>query len=845
MARFIVMVALLAGTVPDDDRRPLVPAVERFDDMPAVEAGRLLLGELGCIACHAADDPSITLKKAPILSDVGSRLKPDWLRRWLADPHATKPGTTMPQVAPKEAVEPLLHYLMSLAKPVSFAAGASGKGADLHRSVGCVACHAPLDGGAGGDKAVVPIGDPAAKYRDPAALAAFLHDPLKWRPSGRMPKLNLTPQEAMAVAVRLAGLPAREPDEPGATAPGLLWEVYEGQWSKLPDFDALAPAGKGVAERFDIRLGKRDDHFAMRFRGYLEVEKDGLYTFRTKSDDGSRLWIGRTVVVDNDGTHGAQDAEGTIELKAGRHALTVGYFDASGGEELDVQWEGPGFKRQPIPGRRLSHPTSGTLAIREGSTAAAFIPDAALVAKGREIFRAQRCASCHVAEPAVTSPAAKPLTEIRQAACRAAVYPLSARQRSAIEAALAAGPDRDAAPAKRIDRTMSALNCYACHERGKKGGPEAGRNAFFVGQDQTIGDEGRLPPHLDGVGAKLRPDFLKQVLAQGTKVRPYVMTRMPAFGDAVAGLADEFLKADGATPETASKPRDKDAIKNGRLLAGTKGLSCVSCHMFQGHKSLGIPGMDLVHMSSRLRRDWFEKYLREPATLRPGTRMPTFWPEGKAVLKTVCDGNTDAQIDALWHYLAEGPKAPVPVGIGPQPILLVPQAEPILYRNFIQGAGTRAIAVGYPEGVHLAWDANQMVPKLLWKGDFLDASKHWVDRGPGFQAPAGDDVLKLPDGPPLAVLPDAKAPWPKEAGKAAGFRFRGYRLDGKGRPEFMYEFKGVAVVDAFEPAAGAFKRTLTLEAKDPPAGLHVRLGDQVQAVVFKDGRATITYTYAW
>ncbi|MFN3484700.1 MAG: hypothetical protein ACK44W_04365, partial [Planctomycetota bacterium] len=61
----------------------------------------------------------------------------------------------------------------------------------------------------------------------------------------------------------------------------------------------------------------------------------------------------------------------------------------------------------------------------------------------------------------------------------------------------------------------------------------------------------------------------------------------------------------------------------------------------------------------------------------------------------------------------------------------MPQDEAIIYRNFIQGAGPRAIAVGYPEHAHLAFDANHMRLALLWRGDFIDASKHWVDRGPG------------------------------------------------------------------------------------------------------------------
>jgi mono/diheme cytochrome c family protein len=164
----------------------------------------------------------------------------------------------MPRIADKDAVEPLVHYLMSLgaAKPVALQAGATGKGADLFATVGCVACHAPPAGAPKDDRAVVPLPKLDEKYRDPGALAAFLHDPLKWRPSGRMPKLNLTPAEAMSVAVKLVGLPPRAADEPaGPFEPGLAWEVYHGSWNKLPDFDALTPVSSG-AGGFDLKVAK-------------------------------------------------------------------------------------------------------------------------------------------------------------------------------------------------------------------------------------------------------------------------------------------------------------------------------------------------------------------------------------------------------------------------------------------------------------------------------------------------------------------------------------------------------------------------------------------------------------
>src|SRR5262249_6581280 len=161
----------------------------------------------------------------------------------------------------------------------------------------------------------------------------------------------------------------------------------------------------------------------------------------------------------------------------------------------------------------------------------------------------------------------------------------------------------------------------------------------------------------------------------------------------------------------------------------------------------------------------------------PGTRMPTYWPEGKSVRKDILEGNTERQIEALWEYLNEGSRMPLPIGIGPVPIPLTPVDEAIIYRNFIQGAGTRAIAVGYPEKAHRACDANQMRLAFLWRGDFMDGSRHWVGRGEGYQPPAGDDVVALPDGAPFALLPEGLAPWPKASGHEAGYQFGGYELD--------------------------------------------------------------------
>lgn len=837
-----------AQDAPPSDGAPVIPAFERFGDADPVEGGRLLLGELGCTSCHPSEgaDP-VASRRGPVLADAGRKFRAEWLRAWLEAPPRVKPGTTMPAAArdPSE-IEPLVHYLLSLRSgdPPAESTGTPAKARELYEQVGCAACHGPFEGkGAGGP--FVPLGDLRAKYACAGPLAQFLQDPLRTRPSGRMPRMNLSAAEAGALALHFVGSRPRDPDDPDGARPGVAFEYFEGSWGKLPDFDAFKPVGSGVAPDFNLKpLLRRDDHVGLRFRGYVEAPKDGIYTFYTTSDDGSRLRIGRALVVDNDGTHPAVEAFGAIALRKGKHALTVEWFEAGGEESLEVHWEGPGFSKRSIPPDALSHvpPTGlGPERAKPAPPREEFHPDPAQARRGREVFL-RRCVSCHQAEPGDRPVPARPLEALRgktggclaeRPPAAAPAYPLSPRQRAAIRAALdapaaATGPT----PARRVERVLAAFNCYACHARNGRGGPVEGGEALFRVTDPTIGDEGRLPPHLTGVGAKLRREWMCEVLAHGAKVRPYMLARMPVFGlENVGSLVEDFETADLEGPESAAPPRNLDLAKAGRQLAGTKGLSCVSCHVWNGQKSLGVPGMDLTVMARRLRRDWFHRYLRDPNSLRPGTRMPTFWPEGRSVLKTVLDGDAALQIEALWQYLADGPQARPPIGLGPQPILLVPRDEAIIYRNFIQGAGPRAIAVGYPEHAHLAFDANHMRLALLWRGDFIDASKHWVDRGLGFQSPAGDDVVALADGPPFAELEDPnRSPWPaapKHAWeKAPGYRFLGYELDARRRPAFLYACGAVRVRDFPEAVAGerrpGFRRTLTLEAETPPANFWYR-----------------------
>jgi len=161
--------------------------------------------------------------------------------------------------------------------------------------------------------------------------------------------------QSVTAAISLADWPLRSPVAPPATLPGLEFAAYQGQWNRLPDFAALSPVARGCTDRVSLAAWSGGgDYYALVFRGLVRVPADGLYTFATRSDDGSKLWIGDELVVDNDGLHGVAEATGMVRLAAGLQPIRVEFFEAAGDESLSAFIEGPGLPRQEIAPRMLS-----------------------------------------------------------------------------------------------------------------------------------------------------------------------------------------------------------------------------------------------------------------------------------------------------------------------------------------------------------------------------------------------------------------------------------------------------------------------------------------------------------
>ena len=831
----------LGSTLFAESRHPAVQAA-KLD--PALK-GRLLLEELNCVACHAAPTGAdLKSKQAPRLSDVAQRIHPTYLEKFISAPHTTKPGTTMPDLLAQlpaaeraTAAKELTHFLLSL-KASTFApqapdAVAATQGEKLFHARGCAACHSPRD--AQGRETLpatsVPLGALEEKYSF-RSLVEFLRQPHLSRPSGRMPDLKLPSRELECIAHYLL----RDTRVPGH----LNYTMYRGQVWEGIGHEAVEPERAGQTADFALsNLDRIHHHMALRFEGWINLKADGDYQFFLKANGATLTINGKEVAAfAPKDRRGVQAFEGKATLRAGMQQIRLDYYHTGREPSLSFEVAGPNFPRQAI--------ASALLSVSEKAIPAFSRPtvDTQLATQGRQKFSQLGCVSCHndVGVPASAPAVALTMADVTRGcldaqSLKGARFDLSAEQVSWIHAALKQGLATALTPEQTLHTELTRFNCIACHDRRGLGGIAPERNALFTSTAPALGDQGRLPPPLSDVGAKLTTAGLEGALLQGQRPRPYVETVMPQFGEAnVRPLIPLFGQVDKleacVLPTVGNLQESKNA---GYEMIGEKGFSCIACHDFNGQKSGGAGALDLVNTTTRLQKNWFHLYMRSPQRFHPGIIMPSYWPGGQSLRPDVLSGDAAQQIEALWTYLEGGTRAKNPLGLSRQSkeLRVTDVAEMARGRSSI---GYRGVAVGYPGRISLGFDSEEMSLRQLWKGEFAN-----VDLG-SFQPRALDTMVAFPAGVPFHRLKSLDDNWPAKGKTTFGFpqnlgyQFRGYDLDALRRPTFHYEYGEVKVDDFFEDVTTKdgqtfFRRTLrfTAPANTAPFFFRAACGTKVVA----------------
>ncbi len=459
------------------------------------------------------------------------------------------------------------------------------------------------------------------------------------------------------------------------------------------------------------------------------------------------------------------------------------------------------------------------------------VHSAEIIASGKKAFTEMRCAACHETGDKTVAPLAplppKPKLDLN-AGClsekpgKAPDYELSEQQRAVIRIALTEKSDPPSA-AESVKLRLTQLNCISCHQRDDYGGVKPELDSYFHSTEEALGNHARIPPELTLTGAKLQSTWLNKVLYEGETVRPYMITRMPQFGDAALdglhklfGEVDKMPPLEFAPPDNKSKHEMSNAAH--RLL-GDQGLNCIACHNYNGKESPSMKGLDIMTSAERLQPAWFDQFLRNPAKFRPGIIMPSYWPDDKAVQTEILGGNADEQIRALWYEFTLGRSARDPSGLRSEDPELIVTDQTRTYRGRSTVAGYRGIAVGYPGGMNYAFNAHNGAFSALWTGKFVKVG--WRGQGSGNFTPAApvvqlaEDVAfltKLPEAWPLRPVRTKEAPvnpdptYPSQY----GYRFQGYTIGENGVPTFRYQCDEVEIEDSSLSTDNnqGFKRTL-------------------------------------
>ncbi len=474
--------------------------------------------------------------------------------------------------------------------------------------------------------------------------------------------------------------------------------------------------------------------------------------------------------------------------------------------------------------------------------------------EGRRLVDEFRCASCHRLPEAVAAPPAgarlgdgsdwqHSCLGDPDAARHRPGYKLDAADARAVRLYYST---RRADPAEASDGRLflAEHNCLACHAR--EGTREANPLLPPLLADKLAAVARRhpdlapllpalTPPALNSVGDKLSDQALTEAVVRlGAPHRPYLQARMPRFplsDGEVRAVVRHLVAEDRVPPRPRPAPPEKSrldryALAGGRLVS-SDGFGCTSCHAVGAaippDGPLNARGPSLSLLGNRVRREWFDRWVRNPARVVPRMEMPSV----EIPVQGVLGGRLDEQLDALWHVLNTpgfDPPAPNPIrtlrhfghDTAAEPVVLTDLLHyggKMYLKPFLVGLGNRHnVLLDLEAGALASWTAG-------------DAARQRTMGKAWFWESAGATVLDTGlSGPDLSLLIDDRALAPRPLGQfvieADAWRTDGPRLTLSHRMKFG-DAPVVRIRRTFTPAEGGFAAGLT--ASPLPAGARLRL----------------------
>ncbi|HEX4150052.1 MAG TPA: PA14 domain-containing protein, partial [Pirellulales bacterium] len=628
--------------------------------------GRLLARALRCEACHSGAQPAERLT-APELTKLDGNLNPDWIVRWLSAAPATS-------------------------------AGSSGAGGTEE----------PID-----------------------------------RISRRMPHLGLSEADGQAIAAFLlaSSLPTEKPplaERPVAaeSKPASVAKPADATKQKSSASKSSASQAASQKKKKPPKPKPRTEPSAKEGEGLLDTV--GCLACHQVDERGqATLFGGGDLSAVADKRPADFFGRWLADPAASNRAHRMPVFALADLERQDLVLYLVTLKAKNAP------PRLGASAPPHGASA----KSSELVERGRALVGQWRCGACHQLPAAGKTPMSQ-LPRLAAAsrwdhgcltvsapAAQRPTYALTSAQRAVLRAYYSQLPSRQPA-AERIDGrfVLAERNCVGCHARGLHPGM-AGQAARLTSARPDLAPllPALSPPSLAGVGDKLHDEALDAaILLKHPPLRPWLKIRMPRFplaNDEMRAIVDHFIDHDRvpplARPAEPAEPAEHDpsVLAAGSRLVTSDGFGCTSCHKIGSSEpvqvTLAAHGTDLSLVGSRIRRPWFDRWVRNPARIVPRMEMPAI----QLPVRGVLHENLAGQLSAVWTALNTTgfePPLPNPVRVvrtrnlpdKPEPSVVLTDVIELGKTVFL-----RPIVIGLPNRQNILFDLETNRLAGWWLGD--------------------------------------------------------------------------------------------------------------------------------
>ncbi len=612
--------------------------------------GRRLFDELGCYGCHETAGFGTDKQRmiGPSLKNIKDKAKAGWLTAWIKDPKAFRPTTRMPDFRlTEEESQAIAAYLWQHAdgkgladETPSFDDEQLSQGDFAFEQVGCMACHTYNEEET--TKGFAPHLAGVGEKMNYGFLVEWIMNPKGKEPLTRMPGFRLNQDKARLIAGYLIQKAVR--NVPHQSHPVTAW---------LEDKE-YARAGEGLIKAYgcfgchEIKgmegLGKigvelsaiGSKHVHLFDFGLLEKKILGEAGISHPSENvgkARQAWLRAKL------QHPRQFDEGRYKKPEDRLKMPDFGLTAEEKESLVVLLNG--LREEKLPEKYVKGLTERERAITEG----------------KRLIGKYNCTGCHQLD----------LDRLHLTGNIEAAGMVKLEEECGLYFQLW---EDNAGLGRKAGETVFIEDARIVEKKKASIGNVSPKIVeYHVDSEGLIPEEALVfaPPLLFGEGKKVQPEWLFEFLKEPFDLRPWLDVKMPTFGlsDGEATSLARFFAEIGheAYPfdyiaETkkeylaAKESRSPGYLLSAKRLFESKDVNCILCHvkgekMPEGDKSGWAP--DLLLAGRRLKPSWIRRWLLDPQSIQPGTKMPKFFREGE--FQDYIPGTPAEQTEVMKDYL--------------------------------------------------------------------------------------------------------------------------------------------------------------------------------------------------